>query len=191
LHSEGVPFTPANLRSQPLCTSDGRPVAAADLPLVVAWRTGQPAEAIFELPREDATAWRLSWTGTPFFDQAGRVIGVIGTVQRHAPEPDWQVMAELAHDLRTPLQSLKMLGAVLEQLPAGDPRLRRTLETFHAATDRAVQIALELVERARGPAQRWRTEGVTWFALEPFLERLAHEQALAAQSKGLILGTDF
>src|SRR5262249_57369494 len=131
LHSEGVPFTPANLRSQPLCTSDGRPVAAADLPLVVAWRTGQPAEAIFELPREDATAWRLSWTGTPFFDQAGRVIGVIGTVQRHAPEPDWQEKAELAHDLRTPLPSLKMLGAVLEPLPHRRPPPTRALAAVH------------------------------------------------------------
>jgi signal transduction histidine kinase len=117
--------------------------------------------------------------------------GVLASVMCHSPGPDWQVLAELAHDLRTPLQSLKLLCAILDHFPQMDPQVRQTHESLHAAADRAVQIAQELLELCRGPAQGRRSEGAKWFGLGPFLAALAREHAVAAQRKGLELAQEF
>src|SRR5947209_2927558 len=82
----------------------------------------------------------------PLHDPAGQVWGVLGTVSSLPEGPDWQLMAELAHDLRTPLQSLKLLAAIFEQLPQTDPQVRQAVDTIRSAADRATRIALELLE---------------------------------------------
>src|SRR5947208_1791476 len=114
LHDEGVPFAPADLARSPLQTPEGKPVGAAELPLVRAWREGRPQEATFVLPRPGGKVEHVRWTATPLVGGDGSVAAVFGTVLVGPPEPDWQALAGLAHDLRTPLQSLQLFSALLE-----------------------------------------------------------------------------
>jgi signal transduction histidine kinase len=189
LHADGVPFTPADLGDRPLFYPSGEAVKATDLPLVQAWRRQQAAEARFILPRGGERVWYVSWTATPVMDARGRVLGVVGTVTCGPPEPDTRKVAELAHDLRTPLQSLRLLCSLLERAPQANGELRNNLEALQMTADRAVQVALDLLECCRGPAKKAAGVEFPWFALEPFLLSLAAEQNLAAESKGLTLAT--
>jgi hypothetical protein len=189
LHREGIPITPADLANQKLLTLEGVPVTADDLPVVIAFRKHMPAEAQFIWPREQGDAWQVIWTATPLRDTNDQLFAVMGSVCCNPPEPDLQTMAELAHDLRTPLQSLRLLCSLIERMPQADEELRQALATIQVAADRAVHVGLELLECCRGPAARRSDE--VWFAIETFLVGLANEQAVAAQSKGLSLTMDF
>jgi anti-sigma regulatory factor (Ser/Thr protein kinase) len=190
LHQAGVPFVPADLDRHPLQSLSGKPVAPADFPLVKVWRQQVPLEERFVLPGPKDPPWHVSWSASPLRGSDGRLLGVLATVSYGPPQPDWQQMAELAHDLGTPLQSLRTLCAILDRLPQADAELRRHLATVRASADRAVHIAMGLLDCSRGPAARTRHDGPAWFALEPFLRTLADEQAVAARRKGLVLITD-
>jgi hypothetical protein len=187
LQSEGIPFTPTDLGRQPLQTLEGEAVAAAQLPLLITWRTGQPEEASFVLTRDGVPVQHVLWSTAPLKNADDDLIGVAGTICCAPPEPDWHTLAGLAHDLRTPLQSLKMLLAILDQTPNLDPGLREVLERVRNSADRAMLIGLDLLEWCRAPVQKGRRAQPTWFTLEPFLRNLAAEQAVAARSKGLSL----
>jgi hypothetical protein len=187
LQTEGVPFTPTDLGRQPLNTPEGQPVTAAELPLLRSWRQNQPVEATFMLAREGVLPQYVVWSTAPLHAADGGVLGVVGSVGCLPPEPDWHTLAGLAHDLRTPLQSLKMLLTVLEERPGTDPGLRELLDRIRSSADRAMLIGLDLLEWCRAPVQRGRNIQPTWFRLEPFLHELANEQALAARAKGLAL----
>jgi signal transduction histidine kinase len=100
-------------------------------------------------------------------------------------------MAELAHDLRSPLQSLRLLCEIMTQMPQADVELRKNLGSIQEVADRAVQIALDLLDHCRGPRQRRPDTYRPWFAVEPFLQALAAEQRVTAQAKGLTLIADF
>src|SRR5262249_53905069 len=95
-----------------------------------------------------------------------------------------------AHDLRTPLQTLRLQCALLEQLASPEGELATGLEVGRSAAERAVQIALELLECCRGPVPRSAAAALRWFPLEPFLHGLADEQAVMARAKGLVLRAD-
>jgi hypothetical protein len=187
LQSEGIPFTPADLGRQPLQTLLGEPVTASQLPLLISWREGRPEEASFVLNREGVTVQHVVWSTAPLKNASGQLVGVAGTVCCAPPEPDWQTLAGLAHDLRTPLQSLKLLLGVLEQAPEVDPNLREALERIRSSADRAMLIGLDLLEWCRAPVQKGRRPQPGLFPLEPFLRNLAAEQAVAARAKGLSL----
>jgi signal transduction histidine kinase len=189
LRDEGVPLSPDDLQHCPLQTLEGKPVTVRDLPIIIAWREQRHAEAEFLLPREGGASWRLEWMATPLRDPSGRLVGVMASVTCSSPGPDYQKLAELAHDLRTPLQSLRLLCNLTGKLPPNSPDLPKTLEGITTAADRAVQIALDLLECCRGPGQRTKEEP-TWFPLEPFLQALANEQSVAADAKGLQLAAE-
>jgi signal transduction histidine kinase len=186
LRREGVPLTPEELAQHPLRTPAGEPVTAEMLPLLVAWRQGRPHEATFVPAAEGGAARHIVWSAAPRKNRSGHVAGVVGNVRCTAPEPDWEALAGLAHDLRTPLQSLKLSVTVLDQDPGIPERLREVLDRIRSSADRAMLIGMDLLECCRGPVQggRRRTD---WFPLEPFLQSLAAEQALAAGQKGLAL----
>jgi signal transduction histidine kinase len=191
LHEEGIPFTSGELAKRPLHMPDGRAVTSTDLPLTRAWRKGEKATAQFLWPRDNAVVWSVTWTAIPLRDAKERMLGVVASVTCSPPELDIRLMAELAHDLRTPLQSLRLLCSLVERMPQVDPELQRTLESLRAAADRAVQVALELLECCRGPVQKSTRANLDWFNLSAFLESLAGEQAAAAQAKNLSMTTDF
>jgi signal transduction histidine kinase len=190
LQRGGLPFTPADLANQPLFTLGGEAVKPADLPLVVAWREKRPVEAVFVRDRRQAAAPQVLWTAAPLFDDAGEVSAVVGTVMLRPPEPDWQLLAGLAHDLRTPLQTLKFLVEVL-----GDPSLPRSsipeaLERLRSTAERAQLIGRDLLEWCRVPVLSGRRVQPAWFSLAPCLRNLVAEQSLEARKKGLEVRTD-
>lgn len=189
LRTEGVPFLSADLERQPLCTLSGEPASAADLPLVRAWREAEPQEAIFVLKREGAGPQHVSWSAAPLFNADHQVIGVSGSVLCAPPEPDWQLLAGLAHDLRSPLQALRLLVALVEsQGPGSD--LGPILDRIRSAAERAQLIGRDLLEWCRGPALGGRRVEYGWFALPPFLTGLVQEQMGEARRKALQLSFD-
>ncbi len=188
LQAGGVPFTPADLNHAPLQTLGGEPVAAADLPLVAAWRDGRPVEAAFVLTRPGGAVEHVAWSAAPLRDAAGEITAVVGSVTCAPAEPDWQNLAGLAHDLRTPLQALKLLVTVLEQSAGDDPLRRDVAARVRTSSDRALAIGRDLLEWCRGPVQSGsRKPEAVWFPLAPFLRGLADEQAVTAEQKGLAL----
>jgi hypothetical protein len=187
LQGEGVPFTPADLTRQPLHTLAGEPVTGRELPMMVSWHHARSVESTFVLNRDSGIFQYIVWSAAPLRNSSNQVVGVVGSVGCMAPEPDWQTLAGLAHDLRTPLQSLKMLVAVLDEHPSTDASLRQIAERIRSTADRAMLIGLDLLEWCRAPVQRGRPIQHAWFPLEPLLRNLAAEQAVAARSKGLTL----
>jgi signal transduction histidine kinase len=190
LQNDGVPFTSIDTSRQSLTTLAGNPAETAELPLLVAWQQGRPAEALFVLARRGAALLHLHWSAAPLCDANGQVVAIVGSVILRPPEPDWQVLAGLAHDLRNPLQALRLS---LDDLPAdaGLPDdLRGAAGRVRRAAERALSVGKDILDWARGPAQGGRRVEMAWFALEPFLVALAEEQAAAARQKGLALVQD-
>jgi signal transduction histidine kinase len=190
LRGEGVPFTSIDRTRAAVTTLAGGPVADTELPLLRAWREDRPAEAVFALCGKGAPTRHLHWTAAPLRDATGQLLAVLGTVILRPPEPDWQMLAGLAHDLRNPLQALRLS---LDDLPREDQlpeELRETVARVRRATERALSVGKDLLDWARGPAQGGRRVEAAWFALEPFLAGLADEQAVAARRKGLSLVQD-
>jgi signal transduction histidine kinase len=187
----GLPFTPADLEKQPLFTPLGEPVKPNELPLVVAWKQKRAVEAVFVRDWRQAAAPQVLWTAAPLIDGRGEVAAVVGTVTLRSPEPDWQVLAGLAHDLRTPLQALKLLMAVL-----ADPTMPRSgvpevLQRLQSTADRIQLIGQDLLEWCRMPVLGGRRVQPAWFALTPCLRNLVAEQSLEARKKGLEVRTNF
>jgi len=190
LREEGLPMTSFDPECQQLFIPQGQAASAADLPLMQASREGRPVEATFFLPRSGGPPWLVTWTAVPLRDAGGRIIGVLGSVTCGPPEPDWQGLAELAHDLGTPLHALGLLCAVLDKLPAGE-EAQRVLGAIRGTAARALDISRQLLDCCRGPAPRKVAPHHGWFVLEPFLAELAEEQTPGATRKGLVLRADF
>ncbi len=187
LQADGVPFTALDPSRQAVTAPSGAPVTAADLPLVIAWHEGRAAEAVFLLARKGAAVQQLQWSASPLSDAQGQVVAIVGSVLLRPPEPDWQMLAGLAHDLRNPLQALRLS---LDELPADEglpDEVREPLGRIRRAAERALSVGKDLLEWARGPAQGGRRIEAAWFPLEPLLAALADEQEAAARQKGLFL----
>jgi signal transduction histidine kinase len=188
--AEGIPVSAADLRRQPLRTVDGEPVTGEDLPLVAAWRENAPREATFVLHRPNGPVQQIHWSAAPLADEEHVVVGVNAAVTVSMPEPDWQVMAGLAHDLRTPLQALRLLVPLLEEtnLPT---EARELTERIRSAVERGMSVGLDLLEWCRGPTQNGRRVANAWFPLGPLLRGIASEHRPAAESKNIRLHFDF
>ena len=114
---EGVPLTRDDLERCPLRTLEGAPVKAADLPLLRACRDREPREEAFLFTTSDGAVRHLTWNAAPLAAPDGRLLGVLASLTVAPFEPDWQHLAGLAHDLRTPLQALRLLMPLLESSP--------------------------------------------------------------------------
>ncbi len=187
---EGVPLTRDDLERCPLRTLEGAPVKAADLPLLRACRDREPREEAFLFTTSDGAVRHLTWNAAPLAAPDGRLLGVLASLTVAPFEPDWQHLAGLAHDLRTPLQALRLLMPLLESSPLLHAEARDLLERFRASTERALSIGLDLLEWARGPMLGGRRVESTWFALTPFLHALADEHRVHAQRKAIGVETD-
>ena len=188
---EGVPITRDDLERHPLRTLEGESVLAADLPLMRAWRERTPQEASFLFTSPDGVERHLSWHAAPLAAPDGTLQGVVASLTVAPFEPDWQHLGGLAHDLRTPLQALRLLTPLLESTPLLHPEARDLLERLRACADRALSIGLDLLEWARGPTHGKRHVDRAWFALTPFLNALAGEHLAHAQRKSITWRTDF
>ena len=188
LAGEGVPFTSGDLAKRPLKTLAGVVVTSADLPLLRAYRERGAREAVFILPETDGRVWHLTWHAAPLADAHGEIIGVLGTLRMAPPEPDWGQLAGLAHDLRTPLQSLRLLTALLEK--KAPPEGAEVVERVRASAERTLAIGMDLLDWCRSPMQAGRPVTRTWFALTPFVAALVAEQLPTAQKKNIHLRTN-
>src|SRR5262249_55276928 len=137
LVSEGIPILPEDLERQPLLTLDGKTVAPADLPLTRALREGAAQETLFLLTRPDTAPQVLSWHASPLATLEGKLVGALGTLTLPPLEPDWEGLAGLAHDLRTPLQALRNLIGVLQSSGLVGPAAE-ALERLRSAADRTL-----------------------------------------------------
>jgi nitrogen fixation/metabolism regulation signal transduction histidine kinase len=187
LLGEGVPFTSTDLSRQPLWTPEGKPVAKEAMPLVRALREGVALEAQFLMRREPLPPLHLRWSASPVRDGKSKIVGVLTTVIGGPPEPDWQALAGLAHDLRTPLQSLGLLVELAEASVQNPAEMRDLLPRIRMSAERATSIAQDLLDWCRGPARKDRAAERTWLALEPLLANLAAEMTIAAKHKSLVL----
>jgi signal transduction histidine kinase len=188
LLEEGVPFTSADLARQPLQTPEGKSVDKSEMPLLRSWRENEPVEAVFLWPREQAPPLQLRWIASPIRGKSGQVAGILGTIVAGPLEPDWQVLAGLSHDLRTPLQSLGLLVELAESAKDDPTELSELLSRIRTAAGRSMSIAQELLDWCRGPLPKSGRRGERdWVALEPFLTNLAAEQQVAARNKSLAL----
>jgi nitrogen-specific signal transduction histidine kinase len=190
LRAEGVPFTPEDLARQPLSTMEGQVVPATDLPFVLAFREERVIEVNYQLLRKGRPTVCVAYSAVPHRDSRSRIVGVIGSVVTQPLEPDWQALAGLAHDLRTPLNALGLLASVMAVPNFTDADWRENLKDLRATIDRALQVGMDLLEWSRASAQRGRAVEPTWIVLEPFLRRLSREQVHAARNKGLTLTVD-
>ncbi len=188
LAAEGVPFTSGDLARRPLKTLDGETATSGDLPLLRAWRERTARDGVFVLDEGEGRVSHLTWHAAPLADAHGEVIGVLGTLRVAPPEPDWAQLAGLAHDLRTPLQSLQLLAPLLGR--SAPPESAEALERLRAAVDRTLAISKELLEWCRNPMQAGQVVERTWFALTPFAAGLAAEQLPRAQKKNIVLRTN-
>jgi signal transduction histidine kinase len=186
---EGIPILAQDLERQPLLTLEGQPVTAHDLPLTRARREVAVQEVVFLQPRPDGLPQVLAWYASPMTDMDNVLVGVIGSLTVPNPEPDWEGLAGLAHDLRTPLQAMRNLIPVLQTTPLLGPAAE-ALERLRSATDRALALGQHLLEWCKAPTGNVLKATRTWQALAPLLEKLASEQAPAAQRKGIRLETD-
>jgi signal transduction histidine kinase len=187
LMRDGVPFTSADLAKQPLYTSDGRQIGKDEMPLRAALRGEKAIEAVLFLRRDPGTPLQLRWIAGPIRNHKGTVSGVLATIIAGSMEPDWQGLAGLAHDLRTPLQSLGLLTELAEGAIEDPAEIAELLPRIRTSAQRAISIAQDVLEWCRGPARTLRTTNREWVALEPFLKALAAEQAVAAEHKSLAL----
>jgi signal transduction histidine kinase len=158
------------------------------MPLLRSWRENKSIETTFILSREPGPPMQLRWTASPVRSKSGKVAGILGTIIAGPLEPDWQVLAGLSHDLRTPLQSLGLLVELAENAQQDPVELSELLGRIRASAERAMGIAQDLLEWCRGPVPKGgRTGDRAWLALEPFLTSLAAEQQVAARNKSLAL----
>jgi nitrogen fixation/metabolism regulation signal transduction histidine kinase len=188
LAAEGVPFTSSDLSKRPIQTLSGETATAGDLPLLRAWRERAARESVFVLPEGDGRIWHLTWHAAPLADAHGEVIGVLGTLRMAPPEPDWGQLAGLAHDIRTPLQSLRLLTSYLEKIIP--PETAEALERLRGAVDRTLAISKDMLDWCKSPLQVGRPVTRTWFALAPFAAALVAEQLPMVQKKNIGLRTN-
>ncbi len=181
---EGVPLDGSSPASSSLRTMEGELVAVGELPPVRAWRERLSCESTFLLLGSDGVARHLTWNASPLGDSHGNVTGILGSLVVAPFEPDWQQLAGLSHDLRTPLQALRLLLPLLESTPVPEES-RSLVERIRTCVERTMSIGLDLLEWTRGPARGGRKIERTWFALEPFLLALSDEHALHAEEKGI------
>jgi signal transduction histidine kinase len=189
LRAEGVPFTARDLKSAELFALDGKPITPEKLPLLLAWQEGRPLETQLQLHRPGKPAVSIFWSVVPH-REGKKIVGVFGSVGFTPPTTDWAAMAGLAHDLRTPLNALGLLLSVLDRQSLSEDELREMLGDVRATVDRSLRVGMDLLEWCRASASRGREFESSWFALEPFLDRLVREQVPAAKRKSLHLASD-
>jgi signal transduction histidine kinase len=187
---DGLPMTASDLAARPLTTREGDTVTETDLPLRRAWREQTAQEAILLMTTPGGELRRLHWTAAPVRGPDGDVVGAVGAVAVLPPEPDWQVLAGLAHDLRTPLQTLKLLVPLLHAAPLLDPRASQALEHLRSAAERAQALGLDLLEWCKGPLTGGRAVTRAWFPLQTFLIELVGEAQVEARRKRIDLSCD-
>jgi hypothetical protein len=190
MRESGIPLVGSEPAAAHLRTPDGDVAAADRLPLVVAARDGRAAEAEYRLALPGHGECRLHQTAAPLKDASGRVIAILLGVVSAPPPPDWETLAGLAHDLRTPLQTMQLLLGTLGDRSLVETEQGKFLGIVRGAAERAQQIAKDVLDWCRAPGVRGRATAPAWFPLAPLLTELVGEQRSAARRKALALAAE-
>lgn len=186
---EGLPISPSDLQRQPLLHLDGSLVRASELPLLLAWEKRTPYEATFLWPTNGDLPWVLSWSAAPLQGGDNLMVGVALSVVVVPHDPDWEELAGMAHDLRTPLQALRLLTPLTQSRGETDSPSDLFLR-LRGATDRALAIAEDLLAWCKAPVQAQQPPPREWVPLAPFLHGLVLEQEMSARAKQINLQSD-
>ncbi len=144
-------------------------------------------EAEFTLVRAGQAPRRLLYSVTPMHGADRRVAALLASVVCLPVSPDWSTLAGLAHDLRTPLQSLATLQHVLAFRTLPEAQRLDAVTRLTQAAERAQAIAQELLEWCRTRGSAAAAQRHDWFAVEPLLREIVTEQTQAAALKRLTL----
>jgi two-component system, cell cycle sensor histidine kinase and response regulator CckA len=158
---------------------EGMDVAAEELPVQVAARTGRPVEGVeLEIVFDDDTRKLVHGSATPLFDAAGAVRGAVGafvdvTEQRQARaqleraqrmESLGRLAGGIAHETNNQMSVVLGLADFVLQGANLDAEQRRDLGEVRRAADRVAQLTRQLLALSR--RQLLRTEPVE---LDPLL----------------------
>ncbi|HLH21734.1 MAG TPA: ATP-binding protein [Chloroflexota bacterium] len=191
-----VEFVNGVVGNYELLTADGRPYPPDERPLARAALRGETViDAELRIRRADGSEVVALGSATPVVAEDGTRLGAVLTLhdvtaQRALERQKDEFLANVSHDLRTPLAGIKAsIGVVLANEPAGTPEpLHRMFVNIDLAADRMGSLVDDLLELARFRAgrvglQRQRTD------LRALAERVAGvvEPLAAARGQQLTL----
>ena len=134
---------------------DGQEVAAEDLPLQVAARSGKPVKIKeVELVRADGSMIQLFGSAAPLFDQSGAVRGAVGAfadiTERKATETALRnteklatvgrLAATIAHEINNPLEAVTNVLYLMHRNPKLEEGLRQYVEIAQSELNRIGSI---------------------------------------------------
>jgi PAS domain S-box-containing protein len=157
-----APPDPAVAGRHQVVAHDGRPLRPAELPLHRAARHGEIVVGEeYTLRRPDGSAAAVRVSAAPVLAEDGTRLGAAATLHdvtaRHALERQKdEFLANVSHDLRTPLMAIKVaIGAVLANEPPDIAApLHRLFVTIDQSADRLIALVDNLLALTRLQAGR-------------------------------------
>lgn len=140
-----------------LTTVDGRPIPDEDLPFARVMRTGEPVENVeVALERPDGRQIILSHNAAPLRDASGAIVSVVislsdVTEQRRLERLRDEFLSNAAHELKTPVTTIKGYAQLLQQWTPGghEPREGVAFEIINRQSDHINRIVNGLLEFSR------------------------------------------
>lgn len=197
-------------------TRDGAPVAADDLPLQVAARTGVEVRDVeLDVDHADGTRVSLYEYAVPLFDDEGRVSGAIGAflditarrraegalrealdenarLYREAQEANAikdEFLATLSHELRTPLNALLGWIQLLRSGQLTEDKRQRALDAIERSAELQARLTADLLDVSAAMKGKLRLDRRD-VAPAPLLEGVVDSLRPAAEAKGVQLEAD-
>lgn len=145
-----------------LQTGAGQPFPAGESPLERAALGGEPVlNAEWRIQRPDQSVIVAQGSATPVLAEDGERLGTVltfhdVTAQRDLERQRNEFLANVSHDLRTPLAAIKAsIGVVLASEPPGTPEpLHRLFVNIDLAAERLTRLVVDLLELTRLQAGR-------------------------------------
>ncbi|GAC1510832.1 MAG: hypothetical protein NVS2B16_11420 [Chloroflexota bacterium] len=180
---------------------DGQPYPPEQLPLSRAVLKG---ETVLNVPvhirRPDGVEVVLEASATPLADDSGRRAGAVATFRDITAQHDLarqkdDFLAAAAHDLRTPLTTIKGLAQLLRRraVRSDDPQLARLLDDLQridATADRMNMLINRLLDLTRLQMNQPLALECSMINLVPMLRRIIDEQQHVSRRHRFILHAD-
>jgi PAS domain S-box-containing protein len=174
-----------------LLSKDDRPLREDELPIVRAALHGETVIGA-EMRTQTATGQEMVFEGSaaPVVGDSGVRLGAVMTLhdvtaQRNLERQKDEFLANVSHDLRTPLTAIKAsIGVVLANEPPGIPEpLHRMFVNIQLAADRMAVLVSDLLELTRLQAKRVQFQPVNC-DLRDIARRSARSIEPLAQARG-------
>ncbi len=186
---EGLPIAAVDPLRCPAYAEDGTPATTDGLPLWQALAGRTLVESALRLEGEGLSGRLLLTTAAPLLGADGALTGVALAAVLRPPEPDWEELAGLAHDLRSPLQAIKLLVPVLEAMPLPEAA-RDIVGRLGKSAARVGELGQEMLEWCKAPTVGAPLASHAWVDLGPVLRAAVAEQQPAARARDVRLVWD-